>query len=184
MAAINTNNSISSSTTYSTNNSSQSEIKTLQEERQSLQKEVQGLQSDLASNSSDSQTIQVEIDTLQSQISTIDSQIASLQSKNNEKSSNNSQSDIVTKINDSENPEILKNSLGKLDETTKILENEIALNKGRGLNTKSKDEILDHIKENMNSISLKLEDLDEGNVKTSKVDYQTNLVGNLVDNRA
>ena len=184
MTAINTNNSISSSTTYSTNNSSQSEIKTLQEERQSLQKEVQGLQSDLASNSSDSQTIQVEIDTLQSQISTIDSQIASLQSKNNEKTSNNSQSDILTKINDSENPEILKNSLGKLDETTKILENEIALDKGRGLNTENKDEILENIKKNIDSISSKPDNFDEDSSRTSKVDYQTNLVGNLVDNRA
>lgn len=183
MTTINTNSSISSAT-YSTNNSSQSEIKILQEEKQSLQKEVQGLQSDLASNSADSETIQVEIDTLQSQISTIDSQISSLQSKANEKSSINNQSNTMVKINDSEKPEVLKNSLSKLDETTKTLENEIALNKGRGLNTESKDEVLDNIKKNMTIISLKLDNLDEGNLKTNKVGYQTDLVGNLVDNRA
>lgn len=182
MTTINISNSTSA--TYSISNSSQSEITALQKERQSLQDEVQQLQSELASNSAESETIQVEIDTMQAQISTIDSQISSLQSKTSDKSSSDDKANLMQKINHSENPEALKNSLSKLSETTKMLENEIALEKGKGLNTDNKDEILENINKNKESISLKLNEFNESDLQIEKKDYQTNLVGNLVDNRA
>lgn len=186
MTTINTNNSIGMNinATYSSNNSSQSEIQTLQKERQSLQKELQSLQSNLASNSLDSETIQVEIDTLQSQISTIDSKISTLQSKTNEKSSTDNQSYAGTKINNNENLEVLKNTLVTLNEVTKILENEIALDKGRGLNAENKNDILSNMKENINSISTKFKDIDEKNLGTDKINSQINLIGNIIDDKA
>ena len=179
MTTINTNTSVgvNSNVTYSTNNS-QSDIKTLQEERQSLQKELESLQSNLASNNSDTETIQVEIDTLQSQISMIDSKISTLQSKNNDKPSTS------LKTNYSENSQVLKNTLIKLDDTTKTLENEIALDKGRGFNTENKNDILANIKKNINSISSKLETIDEKDLNTDKINSQINLVGNIIDDRA
>lgn len=181
MTTINTNNSINTSGTYTAKTNSQSEISNLQKERESLQKEVQSLQQELTSSSGDSSdTVQVQIETLQSQITNVNSQIAKLQAEEAKENSN------VTKIpsKELENSKTLNTSLNKLDQSAKLLENEIVLEKARGFNTESKDEVLSNMKTNIGNISSKLEEVNE-DVKSNKLwSDEDDLVGNFVNTEA
>ena len=69
-----------------------------------------------------------------------------------------------------------------MDENTRLLENEIALDKARGVTTKGKDDVLSNIKNNMENISSKLQEVNGKEIKVLNEDIE--LVGNFVDREA
>lgn len=187
MTTINASNNVNTGVTYSAKSNNQSEIASLQKQRESLQEELQSLQQELTTSTGDSSdTVQAEIQTLQSQITNIDSQIARLQAESNEEKGSSNGEKTTEPSKELENPETLKSSLSKLDETSKALENSIGIEKARGFNTDNKTEALSNMKKNMESLTSRLQDIesvDEENTNTSTSE-ETELVGNFVDLKA
>lgn len=173
---MSTINSITNST-YIPKQNSQTEISTLIKERESLQKELETLQEEVSTSSGEeSQNFQVQIESLESQITSIDAQIARLQGE--EKSTGVKEVPSI-KLN---NEEVLSSTLNKLDESSKLLENEIVLDKGRGFDSEIKDKTLSNMKNNMEEINSRLK---EKNIEKSKnLNIEKELVGNFIDSEA
>ena len=184
MTTISVNNNVSSNISYSTKSSKQSEIRNLQQQRESLQQEIQSVQQTASTNGSSDET-DIEIQALQAQISTIDSQIARLQSEQVEQTQQQSStveeySKIESPLKELENPIAINNSLNKLGESTKMLEQSIALEKSRGLSTDDKDKVLENMRVNIEKLSEKLSNESNlENLSTMDID----LVGNFVNNK-
>lgn len=188
MSTISVNNNYSSNSIYTTSKNNNSKLSSLIKERESLQEEIQSLQKELTSkDGNESETLQAQIESLQSEITNIDSQIAKVQAeKNNDNLNNNSSSESDNKFKypsvKLDNSRDLNNALSKLDENIKILENEITLNKARGINTENKDKVLSNIKNNIKNINSKLEEV--GGDESKVISEDIELVGNFVDSEA
>lgn len=187
MSTISVNNNYSGGSTYTVKKNNEAKINSLMKERESLQEELQSLQKEIAStNSDESETVEAEIESLQSQITNIDSQIARLQVAEEEKkvisNASNNDGKVEYPSQKLDNHEALNITLNKLGENTKLLENEIILDKARGFNTEDKDRILSNIRNNMENINSKLQDINGDESKKTSEDIE--LVGNFVDSEA
>ncbi|VYT70368.1 hypothetical protein [Clostridium tertium] len=190
MSTISVNNNYSGGSTYIVKKNNEAKINSLMKERESLQEELQSLQKEIAStNSDESETVEAEIESLQSQITNIDSQIARLQAAEEEEeekkvisNASNNDGKVEYPSQKLDNHEALNITLNKLGENTKLLENEIILDKARGFNTEDKDRILSNIKNNIENINSKLQDVNGDESKKTSEDIE--LVGNFVDSEA
>lgn len=186
MSTISVNNNYNGGSTYTARKNNAAQISSLMKERESLQEELKSLQKEVTStNSNESETVEAEVESLQSQITNIDSQIARLQAEEEEKTgsnSSNNDSKVEYPSQKLDNPEALNTTLSKLDENTKLLENEIILDKARGFNTEDKDKILSNIKNNIENINSKLQD--GSGDESKKISEDIELVGNFVDSEA
>ena len=188
MSTISVNNNYSGGSTYTVKKNNEAKINSLMKERESLQEELQSLQKEIAStNSDESETVDAEIESLQSQITNIDSQIARLQAEEEEEkkvisNASNNDGKVEYPSQKLDNHEALNITLNKLGENTKLLENEIILDKARGFNTEDKDRILSNIKNNIENINSKLQDVNGDESKKTSEDIE--LVGNFVDYEA
>ena len=190
MSTISVNNNYSGGSTYIVKKNNEAKINSLMKERESLQEELQSLQKEIAStNSDESETVEAEIESLQSQITNIDSQIARLQAAEEEEeekkvisNASNNDGKVEYPSQKLDNHEALNITLNKLGEIIKLLENEIILDKARGFNTEDKDRILSNIKNNIENINSKLQDVNGDESKKTSEDIE--LVGNFVDSEA
>lgn len=173
--------SFSTSTSFSNNlinnntgtslTTNDSQIKALTEEKENLEKQVKELRD--GSNKSKSATnikivgdnsTDALIKNLQEQVTEIEKQITALKSENTTKQAENTTASTNKKSsNPSDKLISLDTSLNsiktqysvkqKLTDSSKVLESEIQLDKGRGLDTTKQEEALSNMKDNMKKIS-------------------------------